>query len=276
MKPLPAGLVCASVMAAAVTLQSPLCLGAALAGGVALLLAAPPPRRLYVVVAATTAVTVFAINPFVSTQGVTVLWQGPHVWDGLIDTQITLEELAYGAGSAARIAATVLAAAAFIRLVDADLLLRAVSRVAPRSAMIAALATQMLPGLERDAHGLAMAARTRGASLRSTRTAATLLPALLTMSLERSLATAESMEARGYGAPGRTRAPERPMTATEWSAAALGAAGLAVTCAALATAAGGFRYYQTLGDPFTWPAAATATGLALSGVAAGVVIRWRR
>lgn len=276
MKPLPAGLICAAVMAAAVTLQSPLCLAAALAGGVALLAAAAPPRRLYTVVAATTAVTVFAINPFVSTQGVTVLWQGPHVWGGLIDTQITLEELAYGAAAAARIAATVLAAAAFIRLVDSDLLLRAVSRVAPRSAMIAALATQMLPGLERDAHGLALAARTRGASLRSTRTASALLPALLTMSLERSLATAESMEARGYGGPGRTRALERPMQAAEHAVAGLGAAGIAITAAALATGAGGFRYYQTLGDPWSWPAVATAAALAATAIAAGVVIRWRR
>lgn len=276
MKPLPAGLACAAVMAAAVTLQSPLCLAAALAGGIALLLAAGPPRRLYAVVAAATAATVFAINPFVSTQGVTVVWQGPHVWGGLIDTQITLEELAYGAAAAARIAATVLAAAAFVRMVDSDLLLRAVGRVAPRSAMIASLATQMLPGLERDAHGLAMAARTRGASLRSTRAASTLLPALLTMSLERSLATAESMEARGYGGPGATRAPERPLRAREWTVAAFGAAGLAAVAAAAETGAGGFRYYQTLGDPLAWPAAATAAALALSGLGGALGVRWRR
>ena len=133
----------------------------------------------------------------VSVQGLTVLWQGPHI--PILDTQVTLEEIVYGAGAGMRVAASALAVAAFVRLADPDLLLRAFSRVAPRSAMIAALATRMLPALERDAAGIVTAARTRAARMSAPRTAAGLLGPLLASSLERSLSVAEAMEARGCG-----------------------------------------------------------------------------
>ena len=198
--------------------------------------------------------TVFVINPFVSVQGLTVLWQGPSI--PILDTQITAEELAYGAGAAIRLAGAALAAAAFVRLVDPDLLTRAVARVAPRSAMITALATRMLPALERDARGLTLAARTRGSQLNRRRAAtrAGRRP-LMGMSLERSLGLAEAMEARGYGEPGATRAPERAVNARRalrdrrwvrspcWRASAM-----------VATGSANFAYYDTVGNPFT-PAA---------------------
>ena len=138
MKPLPAALVTGAPLLAAVAAWSPLWLAAATAGAALLLCAAPPPRRLYALTAVSSGVIVFAVNPFVSVQGLTVLWQGPHI--PILDTQVTAEELAYGAGAGMRIAASALAVAAFVRMADADLLLRAAARVAPRSAMIAALA----------------------------------------------------------------------------------------------------------------------------------------
>jgi len=172
-KPLPAALVTGPPLLAAIAAWSPLWLAAATAGAALLLAAAPPPRRLYAVTAIGSGLIVFAINPFVSVQGLTVLWQGPHI--PILDTQITVEELAYGAGAGMRVAASALAVAAFVRLADSDLLLRAFSRVAPRSAMIAALATRMLPALERDAAGIVTAARTRAARISAPRTAAGLL-----------------------------------------------------------------------------------------------------
>ena len=88
-----------------------------------------------------------------------------------------------------------------MRLTDSDLLLRAVARVAPRSAMIASLTTQMLPALERDAAGVLVAARTRAARVSRPATAARLMGPLVGMSLERALAVAEAMEARGFAGP---------------------------------------------------------------------------
>jgi energy-coupling factor transport system permease protein len=273
-KPLPAALVTGPPLLAAVAAWSPLWLAAATIGAALLLAAAPPPRRLYAAAAIGSGLVVFALNPFVSVQGLTLLWQGPHI--PVLDTQITVEELAYGAGAGMRVAASALAVAAFVRLADPDLLLRALGRVAPRSAMIAALATRMLPALERDAAGIATAARTRAARMRSPRAAAGLLGPLLASSLERSLAVAEAMEARGYGGPGRTRAPERGMTPREWILAAAGASALALTAAGLILGLTAFRYYDTLGDPWRPAAMAGAAALAALAAAAATVVRWPR
>jgi energy-coupling factor transporter transmembrane protein EcfT len=231
MKPLPVALATGAPLLAAVAAWSPLWLAAAAIGSGLLLAVAPPPRRIYAVTAISSGVILFLINPFVSVQGLTVLWQGPHI--PILDTQITAEELAYGAGAGMRIAASALAVAAFVRLADADLLLRAVARVAPKSAMIAALSTRMLPALERDAAGIVIAARTRAARLNTPRAAAGLLGPLLATSLERSLSVAEAMEARGYGGPERTRAPERPTTRREWAVGVMGAAAVALVSAGL-------------------------------------------
>jgi energy-coupling factor transport system permease protein len=273
-KPLPAALVTGPPLLAAIAAWSPLWLAAATVGAGLLLAAAPPPRRLYAVTAIGSGLVVFAINPFVSVQGLTVLWQGPHI--PILDTQITVEEVAYGAGAGMRVAASALAVAAFVRLADPDLLLRAFSRIAPRSAMIAALATRMLPALERDAAGIVTAARTRAARVSKPRTAVGLLGPLLASSLERSLSVAEAMEARGYGSSERTRAPERATTGREWALAAVGVCALALVTGALVVGATDFRYYDTLGDPWQ-PAAIAGAGalLALAGTAAAVV-RWPR
>jgi energy-coupling factor transporter transmembrane protein EcfT len=273
-KPLPAALVTGPPLLAAIAAWSPLWLAAATIGAALLLAAAPPPRRLYAATAIGSGLVVFAINPFISVQGLTLLWQGPHI--PVLDTQITVEEVAYGAGAGMRVAASALAVAAFVRLADPDLLLRALSRVAPRSAMIAALATRMLPALERDAAGIVAAARTRGARMSAPRTAAGLLGPLLASSLERSLSVAEAMEARGYGGPSRTRAPERGMTRREWTLAGLGASALALVTAALILGVTDFRYYDTLGD--AWRPAAMAGAGVLTALLAGAatVVRWPR
>jgi energy-coupling factor transporter transmembrane protein EcfT len=273
-KPLPAALVTGPPLLAAVAAWSPLWLAAATMGAALLLTAAPPPRRLYAATAIGSGLVVFAINPFVSVQGLTLLWQGPHI--PILDTQITVEEVAYGAGAGMRVAASALAVAAFVRLADPDLLLRALARVAPRSAMIAALATRMLPALERDAAGIVTAARTRAARMSSPRTAAGLLGPLLASSLERSLSVAEAMEARGYGGPRRTRAPERGMTRRELVLTAIGACALVLVAAALMLGVTDFRYYDTLGEP--WRPAAVAGAAALTALLAGAatVVRWPR
>jgi energy-coupling factor transport system permease protein len=273
-KPLPAALLTGAVLLTAVAAWSPLWLGAATIGAALLLAAAPPPRRIYAVTAISSGVILFAINPFVSVQGLTVVWQGPHI--PILDTQITTEELAFGAGAGMRVAASALAVAAFVRLVDADLLLRAVSRVAPRSAMIAALSTRMLPALERDAAGIVTAARTRAARLSTPRAAAGLLGPLLATSLERSLSVAEAMEARGYGSPARSRAPGRRATRREWAVGVTGAAAVALVAAGLAGGATAYRYYDTLGDPLHPTAIAGSAALVALAATGAALVRWLR
>ncbi|HSD03173.1 MAG TPA: energy-coupling factor transporter transmembrane component T [Gaiellales bacterium] len=273
MKPLPAALATGAVGLAAVTLSNPLFPAAAALAGALLLLAAAPPRRIYAAFAVTTGLTVFVLEPFVAVQGLTTLWRGPDI--PILDTQITTEELAFGAAAGLRIAAAALAAGAFVRLADSDLLLRAVARVAPRSAMIGSLTTQMLPAIERDAAGVLVAARTRAARISRPATAARLIGPLVGMSLERALGVAEAMEARGYAGPTRSSAPVRRFTRREQLLTAIGAAALGLVIAVLLTGADNFRYFDLLDDPWTVPAVAGAAGLAVLGACFAWVARCR-
>jgi energy-coupling factor transport system permease protein len=263
----------AAVGIAAIGIQNPLWPAAAALAAALLLTTAGPPRRVYAAFAVITGLTVFLLEPFVAVQGLTTLWRGPDI--PILDTQITAEELAYGAAAGLRIAAAALAAGAFVRLADSDLLLRAAARVAPRSAMIASLTTQMLPALERDAAGVLVAARTRAAAVTRPATAARLMGPLVGMSLERALAVAEAMEARGYAGPSRSAAPARGPSHRERVLTLIGAAALGLVLAALVTGAGGFRYFDLLDDPWTPPSIAGATGLAGLGAGFAWVVRWR-
>ena len=276
MKPLGVMLVCSALLVAAVAVDNPILLAAiaalrarAAAGRPRLEARVPGVRR-------HTALLVFLINPFVSVQGLTPIWHGPHI--PLLDTEITQEELAFGAAAALRIFASALAVAAFVRIADGDLVLNGVSRVAPRSAMIVALAARLLPTLERDAAGIALAARARGVRRRPAGDAAAdLVSPLVSLSLERSLGLAEAMEARGYGGGRRTREPGRRRDGPEPGDGRIRRGALpADRLAAAPRRRRTTLYYDLLGDPVTAAAiGGSAAFAALTAVAIGAV-RWPR
>jgi energy-coupling factor transport system permease protein len=168
-------------------------------------LRAPAKRRWpYLVGTLTSAVFVFALTPFVESIGSHPLWVGPTIpVIGQLD--VTTEELRAGLYQALRLAAVGLAFADYALLVDHDRLL-ASAGWARRSALAVALATRLVPTLERDARDLQLSLRGRGVHASPMR----LMSPLLAGSLERGLNLAEAMEARGYGAGERTHAPRPP------------------------------------------------------------------
>jgi energy-coupling factor transport system permease protein len=171
-----------------------------------LCLRAPPSRRWpYLLGCAITSVTVLLITPLLVVNGVDVLWSGPVV-PVLGPLDVTTEELAGAAIQAVRLAAVTLAFAVYALLLDHDALLRS-ARFARRSALVVALATRLVPTLERDVRGLVEALRGRGVEVTGVRGRARLVSPIVAGSLERALNLAEAMEARGYGRAGATRAP---------------------------------------------------------------------
>jgi energy-coupling factor transport system permease protein len=151
---------------------------------------------------------VFLLSPLLALEGSNVLWSGPSVpVVGRID--VTSEEIRIAALNGLRLTAVALAFSAYALLVDHDRLVAA-ARFAPRSALAVALATRLVPSLERDASGLRDAVRGRGIEVTGVRAHARLLSPLVAGSLERASNLAEAMEARGFGRPGRTTAPGRP------------------------------------------------------------------
>jgi energy-coupling factor transport system permease protein len=186
-------------------------------------LRAPGGRRgVYLFGALSTGLGVLVLSPFLwsSPEG-TVLWSGPTI-PVLGPLDVTTVELREAALNALRLAALGLAFAAYALLLDHDRLVSAAG-FARRSALAVALATRLVPSLERDAVGLAEAVRGRGVRLEGARGYATLLSPLVAGALERASNLAEAMEARGFGRAGSTRAPRPPWTGRDRAAFPLAA-----------------------------------------------------
>lgn len=221
--PAPGGLLLACVAAAAL-LADRIAFVAAVTGVLlAVILRYGPPgrRRLYLFGAFWSGVGVLVVWPFLTVVGTDVLWSGPTV-PVLGRLDVTMEELELGLLYALRLVAAALAFGAYALLVDHDRLLASLG-FARRSAFTAVLATRLVPTLERDAVGLAEAVRGRGIELSGLASRARLVSPLVAGSLERALNLAESMEARGFGRPGRTRAPRSAWTWLDWTAVGAGA-----------------------------------------------------
>jgi energy-coupling factor transport system permease protein len=176
----------------------------------AVCLRAPAARRgVYLFGALTTGLGVLVLSPFLwSSPDGTIIWQGPTV-QVLGPLDVTTTEIAEAGLNALRLVALGLAFAAYALLLDHDRLVAAAGS-ARRSALAVALATRLVPSLERDAAGLAESVRGRGVALAGARAYATLLSPLVAGSLERATNLAEAMEARGFGRSGTTRAPRPP------------------------------------------------------------------
>jgi energy-coupling factor transport system permease protein len=186
-----------------------------------LCLRAPAPRRrLYLVGAFFSGFGVFVVSPFVASIGSDVLWSGPTV-PVLGQLDVTREELHLALFQGLRLTAVTLAFAVYALLLDHDRLVQAAG-FARRSVLAIALATRLVPTLERDAAGLLESLRGRGVEVTGLRGRGRLVSPLLAGSLERALNLAEAMEARGYGRPGGTRSPKPGWGGRERLALALG------------------------------------------------------
>lgn len=203
------------------------------------------------------------INPLVSRQGLTVIARlGELPLLGRVD--VTLEATVYGAVLGLRALALILAFALFTVAVDPDELLRLVRRVSFRSALTAALATRMVPVLQRDGQRIADAQRCRPGPPPSR---LTLVRAVTAGALDRAVEVAAALEVRGYGAarrPPRARRAERePLSRHD---RAFFAAALAV----LALAVGG--RLAGVADFSTYPLIATSWGAATLALAAALLV----
>jgi energy-coupling factor transport system permease protein len=167
-------------------------------------------RGVYLFGAIASGLGIFLLSPLFQSTGFTVLWSGPIV-PVLGPLDVTQEELEIAALNGLRLTALGLAFSAYALLLDHDRLVSS-ARFARRSALAVALATRLVPTLERDATGLAEAVRGRGLSVSGARGYARLLSPVVAGSLERAGNLAEAMEARGYGRSGSTRAPGVPWT----------------------------------------------------------------
>jgi len=221
--PVPAAALLAGVGAAALLADRTISVAVIVAALLLVCLRAPRRRRWpYLFGTLVSGLALFLFSPLVARYGGVVYWEGPSI-PVLGRLDVTSEELSEALFQGLRLAAVGLAFAAYALLLDLDRLLLAGGRLR-RSVLAVALATRLVPTLERDAAGFVEALRGRGVAVGGVRGRARLLSPLVAGSLERSLNLAESMEARGFGRPGRTRAPAPPWSSLD----RLGLAGAAL------------------------------------------------
>lgn len=210
----PAAIVLAALGVLALVVESPLVILLIAVGLLIVCLRAPVARRRFYLIGALSAgLGVFLLSPLLAVEGVDTLWRGP-VAPVLGPIDVTSEEIRSAAVNGLRLAAIGLAFTAYALLLDHDRLLASAS-FARRSALAVALATRLIPTLERDAAGFAEALEGRGVALQGVRDRARLLSPVLGNSLDRASMLAEAMEARGFGRPGSTHAPRPGWTRTD-------------------------------------------------------------
>jgi len=225
--PAPAAILLAGLAAAALLADRIVSVAVIAAILLAVCLRAPAGRRkLYLLGALGSGLAVVVITPFVEVIGSHPIWTGPTI-PVLGQLDITTEEIRNGLYQGLRLTAVALAFSAYALLLDHDRLMQGAG-FAKRSVVAVALATRLMPTLERDAAGLVESLRGRGVEVSGVRGRALLLSPLLAGSLERSLNLAEAMEARGYGRPGATRAPRPGWGALDRAAIVLGVVAVVV------------------------------------------------
>ena len=184
MRSVPAAILLAGAGTAALLASQPVSAGAIALVLLAVCLRGTRGRAVYLYGALLPPAGVFLFSPLLSVEGGAVLWSGP-ILPLLGPLDVTTEELWTAALQSLRFAAVALAFAAYALLLDHDELVAALG-FARRSALAVALATRLVPTLERDAAGLAEAVRGRGVAVAGLRGHARLLSPLVAGSLERA------------------------------------------------------------------------------------------
>lgn len=141
-------------------------------------------------------------NPLFSHRGATPLLF-------INDSPITLEAFVYGLLIAAMLVSVMLWCTAFNMLITADKILCIFGKIAPQTALVFSSVLRLVPLLIRRFKAVTAARRASGATgddnyMSKVKSASSAFTAVIAWSLENSVDTVASMNARGYGAKKRT------------------------------------------------------------------------
>ena len=235
---------CAGLAVVALVSDNPLVLGAALVAVVGAGLCAQVGTQLRKAawIAVPLALTIAAINPLVTREGLTVIARLGEL-PALGQLDVTLEATVYGLLLGLRALVLIGAFALYSAAVDPDDVLRLFRRVSYRSALTATLATRMVPVLARDARRLADAQRCRP-DRAAPRLA--LVRAVAGGALDRAVDVAATLEVRGYGTARRPPRAHRPWSRHDVAFGVSAAAMVALATGAALAGIADVRAYPSL------------------------------
>lgn len=141
------------------------------------------------------------------------------------DSRITLEALAYGMAAAVLLTAVVIWFVSFNVVMSSDKLIYIFGKAAPVLGLTLSMIFRFIPLLKNRFREIRMGQQcmgrhTEGGVFAKTRQLCKEVSILISWSLEASIETSDSMEARGYGLHGRTSFHLFKMSPTDWTALA--------------------------------------------------------
>ncbi len=219
------------------------------------------------------ALLVLLINPLASRAGETLLWKAGPV-------RISLESICYGAAMGVRLLATLTIFCLASATVHPDRLLALVSRFAFRSALVASLATRMLPRAARDLEAAWEVLQLRAGSLKAGGLKARLeklsllFGVLLTSSLEGALQAAEAMQARAYGSGPRSSYRRERVRPRDLFCLGAASAAACLLVAAKVSGQGDYVYYPRLGALLAGPESLVLLLLLVFSLAVVPALSW--
>ncbi len=152
---------------------------------------------------------VMIINPLVVRAGDTVIWHGPGI-PVFGRLTVSLEALCYGAVMSVRLLDIISVFCLYNLTVHPDRALNLFSRFAGKSVLVISLATKILPAMAWDLERIRSVQQVRGVDFgkgtfkEKIKKYSSVVNILLLSSLESSMETAESMQARAFGSGPRT------------------------------------------------------------------------
>lgn len=183
------------------------------------------------------------VNPLFSHEGMTVLTYLPG------GNPLTLESIAYGLYAGAMLAATLVWFSCCNAVLTDEKIVYLFGRVAPSLSLLLTMSLRFVPRFFAQGRRIAAAQRALsgppvGLRARVQRAMAQ-FSALLTWALERAVDTADSMNCRGYGLPGRTSFSVFRFSPRDGAALTFVALCVGVIAVAGARGALSFRFYPT-------------------------------
>lgn len=138
------------------------------------------------------------INPLFNHRGITILWYFPS------GNPLTFETVVYGVASGTMLTSVILWFFCYNKIMTSDKFVYLFGKIIPSLSLVLSMTLRFVPKFKDRLKSVAEGQRCIGKKTNSLKSGMNILSVLVTWSLEDSIETADSMENRGYGLPGRT------------------------------------------------------------------------